>query len=104
MKLTSTSACTAVVLLLGALPVSAQQMDMAVYNTWSTVTVVHYVVVGEFSAVASVASSLDRSTASAKARVKDRVEVTFDWDGSEMKATSTPVIKNFPTTIDSVTP
>ncbi len=81
---------------------TGQQMDMAAYNKWATVTVVHYVVVGEFAADTFVAGAAGGPRA--KASVKDRLEVTFDWDAANVKLLGTPVIKNFPTTITNIIP
>jgi hypothetical protein len=77
-------------------------MDMEVYNRWAPVVVVHYVVVGQYAAPGHVAA-LGTGGTSARAMVRDRVDFTFDWDQSELQLVGTPVIKNYPTTIDSVT-
>lgn len=82
----------------------AQQMDMAAYNKWAPVVVVHYVVVGEYAGDTTQISDMASGGVRAKATVKDRVELTFDWDQSELNFVGTPVVKNFPTTINTLTP
>jgi hypothetical protein len=90
------------VLLLVREPASAQQMDMAVYQKWAPVVVVHYVVVGEYMGEPFIAGKA--SGVSAKATVKDRVELTFDWDQGELALVGQPVLTNFPSTLTDVKP
>jgi len=80
-----------------ATPASAQ-MDMAVMQKWMTVSVVRYVVVGEYAADTMVMNA----GTNGYAPVKDRVEMTFDWDQTEAKLVGVPVIKNFPSELGAI--
>ena len=70
---------------------AAAQMKMDVMQKWMTVTVVHYAVVGEYSADTLIVNA----GTSGYAEVKDRVEINFDWDQTEAKLVGEPTFKNF---------
>jgi hypothetical protein len=73
-------------------PVTAQ-FDAEVMQKWMTVTVIHYEVTGEFSGSAMVV----RAGTNGMAEVKDRVEISLDYDQTTAKLAGEPAIKNFPT-------
>lgn len=73
----------------------AQDMNMDVMNKWSAFTVIHYVVVGEYSGDASTLRGAGYNPPGAT----DRVELTFDWDQNATALVGTPTIKNFPGTM-----
>ena len=64
---------------------------------WTETKVVHYRVVGEFSATLNI---LPRS----EAAVTDRVEIDFDWSQEENKLVGAPAIRNFPTKTGTMVP
>lgn len=80
-------------------PVAAQ--DVNAMAKWTALTVVHYKVVGEYSALTAI---LTASAVKREAPVTDRVEFEFDWNQQEFKLVGTPVIKNFPSTMGAVVP
>ncbi len=63
---------------LSASPLGAQAVDMAVMAKWAAVTVVHYVMTGDFAGELVVMKS--PRGVDAKAKVTDRVELTFNWN------------------------
>lgn len=77
-------------------PARAQDMNMDVMNKWSAFTVIHYVVVGEYSGDPSINPG---GGGFIPASATDHVELTFDWNQNETALVGTPVIKNFPGTM-----
>jgi hypothetical protein len=67
---------------------------------WTSVTVVHYRVVGEYSGRPVVLIAKDGNRRPGP--VTDRVEMEFDWNQTEMKLVGTPVIRNFPSKIGTM--
>jgi hypothetical protein len=84
-------------LCLSAAPLGAQAVDMALMAKWSSVTVVHYVMTGEFTGDAVVMKS--PRGVEAKPKVTDRVELTFNWNQHEMALVGPATVKNFPATV-----
>ncbi|MEN6543642.1 hypothetical protein [Parvibaculum sp.] len=84
-------------LFIGA-PVAAAEINAEVMQKWATVTVVHYAVTGDYSADALIVNA----GTNGYAPVKDRVEVSFDWDQTEAKLVGEPIIKNLPTEIGAL--
>jgi hypothetical protein len=89
-------------LCLSASPLGAQGVDMAVMAKWSTVTVVHYVMTGDFTGELVVMKS--PRGVDAKAKVTDRVELTFNWNQHEMALVGAAAVKNFPATVSFPAP
>lgn len=75
----------------------AQAVDMAAMARWSAVTVVHYVMTGEFRGEAVVMRS--PRGVEAKGQVTDRVQLTFDWNQHEMALVGPVAVENFPATV-----
>lgn len=87
-------------LLLFAGPASAQ--DLEAMAKWTSYTVVHYKVVGEFSGeTVLLKGSGQRVPTMILAQVTDRIEIEFDWDQQEFNLVGKPVIRNFPTKVGS---
>src|SRR5437773_4554200 len=82
---------------LSASPLGAQAVDMAVMAKWSAVTVVHYVMTGDFTGELVVMKS--PRGVDAKAKVTDRVELTFNWNQHAMALVGAATVKNFPATV-----
>ncbi len=78
-----------------AVPAAAQEVNMDLMAKWSAVTVVRYVVVGEFAATVPVLGGQTMETG----RVTDRVELTFDWNQNEFSLVGTASFKNFPSAL-----
>ena len=83
-------------LALCASPLGAQAVDMATMAKWSAVTVVHYVMTGDFSGELVVMKSPRELDATAK--VTDRVQFTFNWDQHAMALVGPVTVVNFPAT------
>jgi hypothetical protein len=77
---------------------AAAQVNTDVMQKWAVVKVVRYTVAGEYSAETLVVNA----GTSGYAEVKDRVEMTFDWDQTEAKLVGEPVIKNLPSEIGAM--
>jgi len=84
-------------LCLSASPLGAQAPDMALMAKWSAVTVVHYVMIGDYAGELVVMKS--PRGVEAKAKVTDRVEFTFNWNQREMALVGAATVKNFPATV-----
>jgi len=76
---------------------NAQQPDMDLMMKWSSVAVIHYDVVAEYAGETEILRGPRGFTYGTQ--VRDRIELAFDWNQNETKLASTPVIKNFPTTV-----
>ena len=76
-------------------PVLAQDTDAML--KWTETKVVHYRVVGEYSATLNI---LPR----AETALTDRVEIEFDWNQEENKLVGQPAIKNFPSKTGAIVP
>lgn len=76
-------------------PVLAQDQDAML--RWTETKVVHYRVVGEYSATLNI-------FARSESTVTDRVEIDFDWNQEENKLVGQPAIKNFPTKTGTMMP
>lgn len=83
-----------------AAPAAAQDVDAMA--RWTAYEVVHYHFVGEYADTAQVLISKQGLWRAAP--VRDRVEIDFDWNQQEMALASTPVIKNFPTSVGGIVP
>lgn len=88
--------------LAGVAPVaSAQGIDPEMLMKWAGATVVHYDVVAEYSRVTEILTGGSfghwRETA-----VKDRFEVSFDWNPSVNALVGKPVFRNVPSTVATV--
>jgi len=77
---------------LGAVPLAAQQPDMNLMAKWSAVTVVHYVMTGEFKNELVIMRS--NMLGEAKPTVTDRVQLTFNWDQQQMALVGPVGIQN----------
>ena len=90
-----TSRLTIVIVILGlrAAPLAAQQPDMNVMAKWSAVTVVHYVMTGEFKNPLVIMRS--NMLGEAKPTVSDRVELTFNWNQQQMALVGPVGIQNY---------
>lgn len=84
-------------LCLSASPLGAQAVDMAVMAKWAAVTVVRYVMTGDFTGELVVMRS--PRGVEAKPKVTDRVELTFNWNQQEMTLVGPATVKNFPATV-----
>ena len=80
---------------------SAQSTDPEKFLKWAGATVVHYDVVAEYSRVTQILTggSFGRWRETA---VKDRFEVSFDWNPSMNAFVGKPVFKNAPSTVGTV--
>lgn len=94
---TPTSVVVVVVIaaMFGATRLAAQ--DLNLMAKWSAAEVVHYDVAMQYDGEVELARP-DGGAIGYRARVKDRVEIAFDWNQNEMKIVGTPTIKNFPST------
>jgi hypothetical protein len=72
----------------------ASAQDVNAMARWTSLKVVHYHAVGEFS------GPIDEGGVSAS--VIDRVDIEFDWDQKESKLVGQPVIKNVPTKVGAI--
>jgi hypothetical protein len=79
----------------------AQAPNVELMMKWAAVDIVHYATVGEYSGEPTILTSVKGSTR--KARVADRVEFGFDWDPKQYKVVGVPTLKNFPSTLVSLT-
>ena len=100
MKLVATGAIAMLAAAFIAPTASAQNVDAMA--KWTSLTVVHDKVVGEFNGLTTIVIS--SSHGDRKATVTDRVELEFDWNQTEMKLVGTPVIRNSPTKVVSLAP
>ena len=82
---------------LSASPLGAQAVDMALMAKWSAVTVVHYVMTGDFTGELVVMKS--PRDVEARGKVTDRVELTFNWNQQQMALVGPATVKNFPATV-----
>jgi len=78
--------------LLIIVPAGVFAQDVDAMAKWTALTIVHYRVVGEYSA--EVPLLADSAT---KAQATDRIELEFDWDQFEMKMSGEAKITNAPT-------
>jgi hypothetical protein len=87
------------VLVAGSVPLAAgdrQQVDMELYMRWAQAQLVHYDVVADYSGQTPIL------VGAAKASVKDRFEVSFDYVPMSGTITGKPVFKNVVTTFSTV--
>ena len=82
---------------LSAPPLGAQAVDMATMAKWSAVTVVHYVMTGDYTGEVVVMKS--PRGVDAKAKVTDRLEITFNWNQHDMTLVGPATVQNFPATV-----
>lgn len=78
-------------------PLPAQNPDVDLMAKWSAYEIVRYAVVGEYSGEPMVmrgAQGISR-----KAKVTDRVELTFDWNQQLTEMAALVSMKNFPATM-----
>ena len=86
-----------------ATTVRAQNIDEMV--KWTSAEVVHYDVIAEYTGTTPVLVPMKgASVTSYPTQVKDRYEIGFDWNPTEMVMVGKPVFKNFPSTLPAGTP
>lgn len=80
---------------------SAQNIDPELLLKWAGAEVIHYDVVAEYSRVTQILTggSFGRWRETA---VKDRFEVSFDWNPTINEFVGRPVFKNAPSTVGTV--
>jgi hypothetical protein len=94
------------VIALAAIALSAPQalaQDVKAMAKWTSLTIVRYRAVGEFSGTTPVLVSANGGLVRS-APVTDRIELEFDWNQQEMRLVGKPVIRNFPTKMGAVIP
>ena len=83
--------------------VRAQNIDEMA--KWTSAEVVHYDVVAEYTGTTPVLVPIKGApVTSYPTQVKDRYEIGFDWNPTEMTMVGKPVFKNFPSTLPVGTP
>jgi hypothetical protein len=82
-----------------AAPASTQDLDAMV--RWTSATIVHYRLVGEFSGDVPI---LGESISYWKASVSDHVEFELDWNQADFNLVGQPIIRNSPTKIVRMIP
>ena len=79
--------------------VAHAQMDAAVAEKWSKVTIVHYEVVGEIN---DKHVQIPPTDADLYADVFDRVTLSFDWDIKKRDFVGVPTFRNYPGTVSNL--
>jgi hypothetical protein len=83
-------------------PLGAQDLDQMV--KWTAAEVIHYDVVAEYSGQTRILVGDSGRVTGYSTQVKDRYEIGFDWNPTEMAMVGKPVFKNFPATLPNGTP
>lgn len=78
-----------VLCIVSAIPVQAQQMDMAAMMRWASADVIRYHITGDYQAQTFIASD-----GSGLADVTDHVVIDLTWKLSESKMVGTPTFEN----------
>ena len=72
---------------------------------WTSAEVVHYDVIAEYTGTTPIlVPNKGATVTSYPTQVKDRYEIGFDWNPTEMTMVGKPIFKNFPSTLPGGTP
>jgi hypothetical protein len=82
---------------------SAQDIDPELFMKWAAAEVVHYDVVAEYSGVTVTLTGGKGAWRSwNQSAVKDRFEISFDWNPAKLTLVGTPVYRNSPSNASKV--